>query len=190
METDNELDAWRRQWQSETVVRQDLARRVEHAMRMRRLGVAGACAVTVVFGLGVPGWALLSRRADVAVLAVAVWVFIVAAWMIARELDKALSEPVASTASAFLEFSIQWCERRRRGVTAASVLYGVMLVFNLGWLYQTQTAGLTLPAFLLSTHVLVVFAMTVLLGVAALLNRRRLARERENLERLRRDIEG
>lgn len=190
METDNELDDWRRQWQSETVVLQNLARTVEHAMRMRRLGVVGACAVTVLFGLGVPAWAVISRRVDVAVLAVAVWVFIVTAWMIARALDKALSEPVTSTASAFLEFSIQWCERRRRGVTAASVLYAVMLLFNLGWLYQAHTPSVGLRAYLLSARVLIVFAITGALGVVALWNRRRLARERENLENLRRHIEG
>lgn len=190
MNTDIELETWRRQWQADAAVAPALSTRVEHAMRMRRLSFAGAVCVTVGFGLVGLAWAVATRRTETAILAAGIWVFIAVAWLVSWSLDRRLANPITATTAAFLDFSIQWCDRRRAGVMAGSALYAAILTFKLTWLYQVQPVKAGLWSFLTSQHVLGVFALTVILGIIALWNRRRLGRERDNLVKLRSQIEG
>jgi hypothetical protein len=190
VQPDTELETWRRQWQAQEGVPLDLRQRVEHEIRMGRLGLVGAIAVTVSFGLGVPAWAIVSHRADVAVLAAAVWVFIAINWTVSWSLGRGVSRPVATTAAVFLDFSILSCQRRHRTIAAASVLYVAMLTFNLAWLYQSQPMPLGVWPFLTSRQVAWVFVITAALAVFALWRRRKLERELSNLLTLRRQLEA
>lgn len=190
MQTDSELEMWRRQWQAGTAVPPDLKQRVEREIRRRRYGVVGAIAVTIAFGLGVPAWAIASRRADVAVLAVAVWVFIAITWTVSWRLSRGLSKPAAATTAAYLDFSILSCQRRRSSIAAASVLYVVMLTFNLVWRYQAQPTPPGVWTFLTSMRIVIAGVITAALAVLAAWSRRRLAREHRNLVSLRRQLEG
>jgi uncharacterized membrane protein YbhN (UPF0104 family) len=189
VQPDTELETWRRQWQAQDGVPLDLRQRVEHEIRMGRLGLVGAIAVTVSFGLGIPAWAFVSRRADVAVLAAAVWVFIAINWTVSRSLGRGVSRPVATTAAAFLDFSILSCQRRHRSIAAASVLYAAMLTFNLAWVYQAQPMPLGVWLFL-TREVAWVFVITAALAMFALWRRRKLERELSNLLTLRRQLDA
>lgn len=185
MQPDTELETWRRQWQAQAGPSPDLRRRVQRDIRLRRLGLMAAVAVTAIFGLGVPAWAMVSRRADVAVLAGAVWVFIAINWAVSWRLDRGLSGPAATTTAAFLDFSILNCQRKRRAIAAASVLYAAMMTFNLTWIYLAQTS-VGISAFLTSPRVVIAFAVTVALAVLAVRHRRKASRELQNLLDLRR----
>ena len=186
---DTELQAWREAWQAQEMVAPGLRERVAREIRRRRLGFAGALVVTLVFGIGIPAWAIVSRRADVAVLALAVWAFLAIAWGVSWNLSRGLWKPVAATTAAFLEFSILSCERRRQGIVAGSVLYAVILTFNLSWVYQTAPAAPGVAAFLLSGRVIVIWAITAGVAALALWNWRWLGRERQTLVRLRGELE-
>lgn len=190
MKPDIELETWRRQWQAQDGVPPDLRRRVERDIRLRRVAVMSAVAVTVIFGCGVPAWAVVSRRADVAVLAAAVWIFIAINWAVSRRLHRGLSGPVAATTAAFLDFSILTCQRHRRAIAAAAVLYAVMLTFNLSWIYLAQPTPIGIGAFLTSTRVVIVFAITVALAALAVWRRRKAGRELQSLLDLRRQVES
>jgi hypothetical protein len=188
MEPDTELDTWRRQWQAQDVVPEDLRRRVERELRWKRVEGLMSILVTLVFGLGVPAWAIVSRRVDVAVLAVAVWIFIGINWMVSWSLGRGISKPDASTTRSFLDFSILSCQRRRRAIAAASVLYAGMLIFNLLWVYQARAAPPGVLAFLISGPVAIVAAVTVVLASMAVRRRRQLERELDNLRQWQRDL--
>src|SRR5258708_5450050 len=151
MQPDRELETWRLQWQAEEAVPADLRQRVTRAIRKRRRGLYAALAVTVTYGVGLPVWAIASSRAEVAVLAAAVWGFIAITWSVAWRLDRGLSKPVAMTTVAFLEFSVLSGERRRRGLAAASILYVIIAVCDLVWIYQTRPQPPGVAAFLTST---------------------------------------
>jgi hypothetical protein len=69
VELDTELARWQGEWRAHEVIPPSLARRVERDTRRMRWGVAGEIAVTVAMGGGSVGWAVTSRRPDVAILA-------------------------------------------------------------------------------------------------------------------------
>lgn len=116
--------------------------------------------------------------------------FIVISWTVSWSLGRGVWKPVATTTAAFLDFSILSCQRRRRAVAAASVLYAAMLTFNLAWVYQAQPMPLGIWVFLTSRRVAIVSVITAALAVLALWSRRRLERELQNLLNLRRQLEG
>jgi hypothetical protein len=185
---DPELELLRGEWQTSESIPPDLMRRVQREVRSRRIGFAAALLVTLSFGLGVPAWAVISGRTDVAVLAAAVWVFIAMNWTVSLRLERGLEKPVAATTAAFLDYSILLCERRRLGIAAACVLYAAMLTFNLAWRYQAAPVPPGLWTYLLSTRVVLVGVLTVLLAIAATWKRRALAREIRHLSALRQQL--
>jgi hypothetical protein len=191
VQPDTELETWRRQWQAQEVVPHHLRQRVEREIRRERISFAAEIAVTVVFGLAAPAWAIISRRADVAVLAAAVWVFIVIAWIVSRGLGRGVSKPVAATTAAFLDFSILSCQRRHQAITASALLYAAFLVFMLAWKYYELAGGMPLDVwtYLQSWRVAVVCGITAALGALAVRHRLRLEREIRNLSTLRRQLE-
>jgi hypothetical protein len=190
VQSDPELETWRREWQAQNLIPVDLAERVDREIRVQRYGVALALLVSAAFGITVPVWAVVSGRPEVAVLAAAVWLFIALNWIVSWRLGRGLSRPPARTTAAFLEFSILSCQRRRQAIVAASVLYAVMLVFNLTWIYQAQLGAPGLWPFLTSARVLGAFAITGFLAGLAVWNRRRLGRQLDNLLRLRRLLDS
>jgi hypothetical protein len=191
MEADVELDAWRRHWQSDSRVAPTLKQRVERETRAMRRSVIGEIVVTIVFGGGSLAWAALSLRTDVFVLALGVWAFIAIAWTISFLLRRGAWTPLTSTTMAFVELSILRCRRRRESIIAQAVLYVMILGFDLAWIYATRPAGSerSVVSFLTSGEIAWVWALTAALGVAAIRQRQKLARELENLTNLRRQTE-
>jgi len=192
MEADVELDAWRRHWQADSRVAPTLKQRVERETRAMRRLVIGEIVVTIVFGGGSLAWAALSLRTDVFILALGVWAFIAIAWMISFLLRRGAWTPVTATTTAFVELSILRCRRRRESIIAQGVLYLMILGFDLTWIYFARGAGAErgVMTFLASREFAWVWAITLVLGVAAVKQRRKLARELENLTDLRRQIEA
>ena len=192
MEADVELDAWRRLWQARAPAVPDAKALVERETRRMRLFVAGEIAITIVFGGGSLAWAAVSRRTDVLVLAIGVWLFIAIAWTLAFLLRRGAWTPVTATTTAYLDLAILRCRRRREAVVAQAVLYAMILGFDLTWIYFSSPPRATpgALAFLTSSGIAWVWAVTAALGVAAVGYRKKLARELEALTGLRREIEA
>ena len=191
MQADVELDSWRRHWQADTLVLPDLKELVERETRRMRRFVVGEIIVTMAFGGGSLVWAALSRRTDVLVLAIGIWLFIVSAWTLALRLRRGAWAPVTATTRAFLDLAILRCRRRREALMAQSVLYAMIVAFDLAWIFFSSTHRATrgAVAFLTSAGVVWVWVVTLVLGVAVLRQRRTLARELEALTSLRRQID-
>lgn len=190
MESDTELDTWRRQWQTDDVIPPDLRQRVERETRNLRRAVYAEIAVTAVMGGGVVAWALVSQRPIVLALAIGVWFFIAVAWVISIGLSRDVLKPSATTTTAFLDISIRRCRHRLRALMAQALLYVLILAFDLVWIYhyEAETRPRDPWAFLTSGGVLVVWPVTAMLVAAAVWYRRRLHRELQNLLNLRRQL--
>lgn len=191
MDTDLELDAWRRLWQTESFVMPSLKERVERETRWMRRFVIGEVIITIVFGGGSLAWAALSLRADVLVLALGIWAFLAIAWTISFLLRRGAWTPVTATTTAFVELSILRCRRRRESIVAQAVLYVMILVFDLTWIYFARGLSPTrsVVAFLTNPEVAWVWPLTLALGVVAIRQRRRLALELDTLIELRGQID-
>jgi hypothetical protein len=191
VKADRELELWRQQWQTYTTVPPDLRSRMERQTRMMRLHVVAQVAVTMIFGMGSVVWALASSRRDVVVLAVAIWVFVGIAWTFSLANRRGTWEPATSTTAAFLDLFIIRCQRRLRALAFSSLLYIVMLSFNLAWIYHdlTRRSALGLWTFLTSKSNLVVWVVTVALGVLAASRRRTLNTQLSNFITLRRQLD-
>ena len=182
-ESDLELEGWQRQWQSQPASI-DLRQKVEAGNRAMRLGLMSEIAVTILMGGGSLLWAIVSERAEVLVLAVAVWGFIAIAWTASILLRRGLWQPATSTTAAFLNVSILRCERSLEAIVVQAVLYVVILGFDLAWLYW-YLQETDVWTFLTRRPVLVVAGIvTPILAAVALWYRGRLRRELENLRRL------
>jgi len=192
MEPDVELDTWRHGWQASAVVPTDLQRRVERETHRMRWFFAGEVAITLAFGGGSLAWAVLSRRTDVSVLAIGIWVFLAIAWTLSLLLRRGAWTPMSTTTTAFLELSILRCRRRRESIVAQAVLYLMILAFDLTWIYLARSpAARPQPlAFLTSGGLVWVWVLTAVLGVLAVWQRGKLDRELQNLTMLRRQIAG
>lgn len=185
-EMDLELERWQRQWRAQQVVPFDLAKSVEAGTRNMRRGVIAEIVVTVVMGGGALTWAVAARRADVIVLAIAVWFFISIAWTASTLLRRGAWQPVTATTSAFVDISILRCERNLQAIAVQAGLYVVILVFDLVWLYVYRAES-SVAEFLMRPAVLAfLFLVTPLFAAAAMWYRRRLLRELKNLNELRR----
>ena len=190
--TDAELDSWRARWHTALAVAPDLKRRVEREMRLMRRFVVAECLVTLAFGGGSLGWAVLSQRTDVLVLAVGIWVFIAVAWTISVLLRHDAWSPAAMSTAAFLDLSILRCRRRREAIVAQAILYALILTFDLAWIYFTrpERASSGLLSFLTSGSVAWVWVVTAILAAVAVRQRQRVTRELEGLMHLRRSVSG
>ena len=102
---------------------------------MRR-GRALEIAVTIVMGGGGLVWAISSQRAEIGVLAIAIWIFIAIAWTASILLYRGSWEPASASTAAFLEISILRTERRIQATMVQIVLYVVISGFDLVWLYH------------------------------------------------------
>jgi hypothetical protein len=187
MDADLELDAWRRVWQADSPVLPSLKERVERETRWMRRFVWGEIVVTIVFGGGSLAWALFSLRADALVLALGVWTFLAIAWTISFLLRRGAWTPLTATTTAFLDLSILRCRRKRESIAVQAALYCMILGFDLTWIYFTrEPAEPSVIAFLASREFAWVWLITLVLGIVAVRQRRRLTRELETLMDLRR----
>jgi hypothetical protein len=190
MDADLELESWRRDWQSASPLPPDLKARVERETRWMRRVLAAEVLITIGFGGASLAWAALSRRADALVLAIGVWVFIAMAWGVSFLLRRDAWAPATVSTAAFLELSILRCRRRRDAIVAQSILYALILTFDLSWIYlgRPELARHGVGPFLTSTGVGWVWGVSAALGVAAVTQRRRLGRELERLTNLRQQL--
>lgn len=146
MTPDLELEAWREQWQADAEVPADLRRKVARGTRYMRLMLTLEVLVTVTIGGGSSVWAALEPRAEMLVLAGAVWLFLGAAWSIAVVSRRGTWSPAALTTAEFVDLSIRRC----RGKLAASRfgvwLYFAEMAFCLTWLYRDPARRVPAPA--------------------------------------------
>lgn len=149
MNTDAELETWRRQWQAgatatgESAMRgaehdipPDLRMRVARQSRFMRIMLIGDILVTAGMGGATVAWAVVSREFDVVVLAAATWLFIAAAWAFRLTNTRGLWAPAALDASAYLNLSIRRCRASLASLRFGAVLYAVEIVFCLVWIYH------------------------------------------------------
>jgi hypothetical protein len=187
MDADLELTTWRRQWLTDSPVLPSLKERVERETRWMRRFVIGEVVVTIVFGGGSLAWAAYTLRSETLVLALGVWAFLAMAWTISFLLRRAAWTPLTATTTAFLDLSILRCRRRRESILAQAVLYLMILGFDFIWIYFTRDpAEPSVIALLASREFAWAWPITLVLGVVAMQQRRRLTRELENLMDLRR----
>ena len=189
METDNELETWRLEWQAENFVPPDLRKRVERDIRRHRLSFWASVAVTILMGGGTTLWAAVSGESSDVLVVAAVWLFIGITWATSIQLERmrGSSKPLAETTAAFLEFAIHSCRVRRQGIAVAAALYAGFFSFMVAWKYRQLAAEMPLDVgtYLTSGRVMTQCAITAVLAVIALGRRRRLNRELHHLMTLR-----
>ena len=190
MNPDLELESWRRHWQAASAVPPDLKARVEGETRWMRRAVVVEILITAVFGGASLGWAVLSNRTDAFVLAIGVWTLIAIAWGIAFLLRRDAWAPADLGTAAFLDLSILRCRRKRESLFAQSVLYVLIVGFDLAWIYLGRPEGARegLASFLTGSGVAWVWAVTAALALAAVVHRRRLTRELDALTSFRKQL--
>lgn len=183
MDVDRELDGWRHEWRTEAAAPPDLAARVARETRRMRQLVVGEIVVTMLMGGGSIAWAAISRRRELLVLAVGIWVFLALAWGISWWLRRGAWAPLSTATSAFLDLSVLRCRRRRRAIFAQAGLYVAILSFDLWWLHANGHPQPGMPVWSFLTHrgVAWVWPLTAVLGLVAAHQYRRLGRELQTL---------
>ncbi|MGA2741471.1 MAG: hypothetical protein ABSG65_29055 [Bryobacteraceae bacterium] len=136
MDMDTELETWRRQWQAETSVPDDLRRRVERQSRWLKAGLAADILVTVAIGGGVIALAARAPRPDMLLLAAATWSFIAAAWAFRLTITRGLWSPTAIDTAAFVDLSIRRCRAQLAATLFGAGLFVCEMAFCLGWIYR------------------------------------------------------
>lgn len=141
MNTDLELDSWRRQWQRQPV--RDAAELKESVLRETRrakVGLLAPVAVTVLIG----GWTLLQAWRfpvpSAISLAIGVWSCIAFAWAGSLWLARGTWRPRAQTTAEFLALAIRRCESGLRAVPFSIALYTLELAVMFLWALRAGTA--------------------------------------------------
>lgn len=183
MNPDTELETWRKQWQEDRREPPDLADAVHRGTRFLRAMLVAEIPVTVVIGGAMTLCALRSSDSDVAALAGATLVFLVAAWTFGIWNRKGCWAPVGYDHAAFVRLSIRRCQRALTALTFSCLLYIVELLFCLSWIYRrlAMRSSLTPMDFLTSRAIVVVLILSVTLGAIALWFRRKKRQELANL---------
>ena len=174
---DPELESWRAQWQSDAKVPADLRRKVARDTRNMRIMLALEVLVTVTIGGGSIVWAALEPRAEMLVLAVAVWIFLAAAWTFAIVTRRGAWSPAAVTTADFIELSIRRCRGKLAATQFGLGLYFAEMAFCLTWLYRDPARRVPGPAIVFG-----VVTPVFLIGLARF--RRNARRELARLEEL------
>jgi len=143
MNVDTELEVWRQQWQSVTIVPLDLRRKVERQSRFMKIAVLADILVTITIGGATVGWAVRSRQPENVLLAVATWIFIATAWTFSLTVNHGSWSPSAQDTAAFVDLSVRRCRGRLAAVWFAAALFVFQIVFVLGWVYHYSPAHLT-----------------------------------------------
>jgi len=186
MTVDNELLAWREEWTSQAADMPDLAARVKRQTRILRLTLVGEVLVTVVMGGGTLWLAVATGEPDFAVLALATWMFIAAAWIFGLWNRRGSWSPVAMTSSAYLEISIRRCRSALRAAVFGMLLFAVEMLFCLSWIYNRTGSA----SFLYSVTMLAVALATILFYVCTWIYRARKKSELTALEKLASETSG
>jgi hypothetical protein len=191
MNVDAEWEVPGREWRQPAMAMPDLRARVKKESRRMRLFLAADILVTIVIGGGMLGWAILSRQADVLVLAVATWTFIVAAWIFGSVNRAGNWSPVAADTSAFLDLSIRRCRAAANMAIFGIALWLVEVVFVSSWVfrYLAQRSTITVGEFLLRWPMMIWEVATIVFVALSLWYRRRQQAEERSLLELRRQLQ-
>ena len=187
-EPDVELENWRRQWQADQTIPSDLKQKVESDTRKMKRARAWEIVVTVLMGGGSLLWAVSSHSAEIAALAIGIWVLIAIAWTASLRLYRGAWEPTSASITDFVEISILRTQRHLQATVVQVVLYVIILTFDLVWLYYyLDPADLWT---LLSRPIIVAVFLVVTPALACLVvwYRRRLRLELQSLNDLRRQL--
>lgn len=148
MNGDAELEAWRRQWQSEIPVPADpgaaelraaeLRRKVERQSRFMKIMLAADILVTVGMGGGTIALAARSTGPDWWLLAAFTWIFIAAAWAFSLRVNRGNWRPHAVDTATYLDLAVRRCRGRLAALRFGGALYACQIVFCLGWVYHHQ----------------------------------------------------
>lgn len=192
MNADTELEVWREQWQSEASIPADLLRKVERQSRNMWIALIANIIVTVAMGGGWTAWALVWKESATAQVAVAVWIFVAAAWTFVLIANRGLWRPAAMDAAAFADLSVKRCESALKAVWFAGILFVAEIVFDLSWIYLHSNMHQSWWRWLLfgSVRTDIVWILTVVFFALLVWYRRRKSRELERLLRLREEIVG
>jgi len=174
MMPDLELEAWREQWQADAEVPADLRRKVARGTRTMRVTLALELLVTVTIGGGSTLWAAVEPSTEMLVLAVAVWLFLAAAWSIAFVTRRGTWSPAALTTADFVDLSIRRCRGKLAATRFGIGLYFAEMAFCLTWLYRDPARRVPAPAIIFG-----VVTPVFLIGVARF--RRKVQAEIESL---------
>lgn len=136
MNVDTELEAWRRQWQSESSVPVDLRRMVDRQSRWMKTHLASQVLVTITIGGATAAWAVRDPQPHIILLAIWTWVLIVAAWTFSLRVGRDTWSPSAQDTAAFIDLSVRRCRARLAAIPFASGFFLVQMVFVLGWVYK------------------------------------------------------
>ncbi len=140
MNVDNELEVWRRQWQSDTTVPLDLRRKVERQSRFMKIALFADILVTITIGGATAGWAVRSPQPEIVLLAVVTWIFIAVAWTFTLTVNRRSWSPSAQDTAAFVDLSVRRCRGRLAAVWFAGGLFLFQTVFVVGWVYRNSPA--------------------------------------------------
>ncbi|HEX3745043.1 MAG TPA: hypothetical protein VHW09_13965 [Bryobacteraceae bacterium] len=171
---DLELESWRAEWQADREVPADLRRKIARGTRYMRLMLAAEVLVTVTIGGGSIVWAVLDPRTEMYVLALAVWIFLAAAWAFAIVTRRGTWSAAAPTTADYIDLSIRRCRGKLAAARFGLVLYFAEMAFCLTWLYRDPARRVPAPA--------VIFGVATPLFLAGLARYRR--RTRAELARL------
>jgi hypothetical protein len=174
MMADRELEAWRAEWQADAEVPADLRRKVARGSLYMRVMLAAEVLVTVTIGGGSTLWAALEPRTEMLVLAVAVWLFLAAAWAFAIVTRRGTWSPAALTTADFVDLSIRRCRGKLAATRFGVGLYFAEMAFCLTWLYRDPARRVPTPAIIFA-------AVTPLFLVGVARFRRKARAELESL---------
>lgn len=152
MNLDTELEAWRREWQSEAAVPPDLRRRVERQFRWLKIGIAIDILVTVLIGGAVILLAVRDPRPDMLALVAGTWTFIAAAWAFRFTVTRGLWKPAALGTAAFVDLSIRRCRAQIQAAGFGAGLVVVEFAFLLGWIHHHSAPRAPFAAWLFGTR--------------------------------------
>jgi len=136
MNPDTELEAWRREWQSDAAIPPDLRRRVERQSRWMRITIAADILVTAGIGGAVLVLAVRAPQPGFVLLAAATWLFIASAWTFRLISSRGLWKPSAMDTAAFVDLLVKRCHARLAAAVFGAILYVCEIAFCVGWLYR------------------------------------------------------
>ena len=175
MNSDTELETWRREWKTESTVPADLRRKVKRQSRWLKIGIAADSLVTVVIGGGVIALALRLPQHDMTLLVAATWIFIAAAWAFRLASHRGVWSPAAVSTAAFVDLLIKRCKAKLAATAFGGALYLCEIAFCLAWIYGHSAPRLTWIAWLFFSSLFIdlVWLCTIAFSVLLLWYRKR-----------------
>jgi hypothetical protein len=132
---DDELDAWRREWQAQPAVPLDVIRKVERdTVRMRWARWALLAPTAVAAGTTVI--AATNPRVDSIVFASGMWVLVVLSWLASEKNLKGLWAPAQQTTAAYLDLAIERARKAIKSVRAGRIVSPLITAFVLAGVWE------------------------------------------------------